>query len=519
MTLQTIENNIEALGLPKSWVRTIIKEIGIPQTPKIEPSRYPDEFFELYSVPSFLTGKAETTKGSEIRSSKQLVVPGDILLCKIIPRINRVWVVNSKEGYRQIASTEWIVLRNNHMNSWFIKYCLSEPSFREEFLKHVSGVGGSLMRARPQSVANIQVSIAPINEQNRIVSKIEELFSQLDDGEAALKRAQKLVEQYRQSVLKAAVTGELTKDWREKHKGDLESGEALLQRILQARREVWEEAELARLKAKGKTPKDDKWKAKYKEPPAPDTSNLPELPDGWSWATMDAIADITGGVTVDAKRKIQNGITVPYLRVANVQRGYLDLKEIKVIEVSKEVFQALKLQPGDILFNEGGDRDKLGRGWVWSSEIEGCIHQNHVFRARCYLEELSGKFISWYGNVMAKQYFMSQGKQTTNLASISLTKLKALPVPIPSLKEMSEVVNEVEDVLSVNGHYLASLQASEKLSLTMRQGILKAAFSGQLVPQDPNDEPASELLKRIALERSYLKPSEKPKRKSRRAKK
>ena len=132
--------------------------------------------------------------------------------------------------------------------------------------------------------------IPPLDEQERIVAKIDELFSELDAGVASLKRARALLKKYRQAVLKAAVTGELTRDWRERHKGEIrESGAELLQRILKARRAAWEAAELKKLRAKGKPPKDDRWKQKYKEPQPPDTTGLPALPEGWVWATFEQL--------------------------------------------------------------------------------------------------------------------------------------------------------------------------------------------------------------------------------------
>src|SRR5437868_1883761 len=114
-----------------------------------------------------------------------------------------------------------------------------------------------------------------------------------------------------------------------------------------------------------------------------DYSTLPKLPPGWCWTSLETIADIEGGITKDQKRRHDGPVReVPYLRVANVQRGYLDLTELKTILATEEEIESLRLCPGDILFTEGGDRDKLGRGWVWNGEVEECIHQNHIFRAR-----------------------------------------------------------------------------------------------------------------------------------------
>lgn len=126
----------------------------------------------------------------------------------------------------------------------------------------------------------------------------------------------------------------------------------------------------------------------------------------------------------------ENLIEVPYLRVANVQRGSLDLSEVLTIPVTQTELDALRLEPGDLLLNEGGDRDKLGRGWVWEGQIENCVHQNHVFRARPVPGLLHPKLISWYANTFGQGFFFQGGKQTTGLASISMGVVAALPVPL-----------------------------------------------------------------------------------------
>jgi type I restriction enzyme S subunit len=249
--------------------------------------------------------------------------------------------------------------------------------------------------------------------------------------------------------------------------------------------------------AKGQEPRDDRWKTRYKHPAAPDTSNLPNLPEGWVWASLDALALITGGVTVDQKRQPENPVVVPYLRVANVQRGFLDLSEIKEITVEAATAENLRLMPGDILFTEGGDRDKLGRGWTWNDELPFCIHQNHIFRARLYSSAFYPEFVSHFANVMGARYFSEQGKQTTNLASVSLNKLKLFPVPIPPKAEFPEIIDAIEGHLSVVDRFQVELNLNASRSGQMRQSILTAAFSGKLVPQDRNEEPASELLARI----------------------
>ena len=190
----------------------------------------------------------------------------------------------------------------------------------------------------------------------------------------------------------------------------------------------------------------------------------------------------------------------------------IDLSEMKTIEVTRDIVNQLKLLPGDILFTEGGDRDKLGRGWVWGGEIEECIHQNHVFRSRLLLNEVRPEFISWWGNSFGQQFFERSGKQTTNLASINLSVLSSFPVPVPPATEQHRIVAEVERRLSVVQQAEATVEASLKRAGRLRQSILKRAFSGKLVPQDPTDEPASALLERIRAERAAAKKQCKPRR-------
>jgi type I restriction enzyme S subunit len=231
-------------------------------------------------------------------------------------------------------------------------------------------------------------------------------------------------------------------------------------------------------------------------------------PADCKWTTLGEIAEIVGGVTKDSKRQADSSfVEMPYLRVANVQRGYLDLREVTTIRVPPEKAKALRLEPGDILFNEGGDRDKLGRGWIWQGEIDDCIHQNHVFRARLLTNDADPKYVSLHGNTFGQQWFEKMGKQTTNLASLNLKTLKSFPVPDLPVEEQHRIVAEVERRLTI----LESLSTAIDHALTrsdhLRRSILESAFTGKLVPQIPDDEPAFELLARIASEhRKTAKP-------------
>ena len=223
---------------------------------------------------------------------------------------------------------------------------------------------------------------------------------------------------------------------------------------------------------------------------------------GWTWTALGEIAELKGGITKDSKRETDpDFVEYPYLRVANVQRGFLDLAQVTTIRADPHKAAKLVLEPGDILFNEGGDRDKLGRGWVWEGQIANCIHQNHVFRARLTDGDFDPYFISMHANTWGQRWFETHGKQTTNLASINLMTLKSFPVPAPPLDEQRAVVDELQSIMRSADRLRANLDRAEQRAKTLRRAILSRAFSGQLVPQDPNDEPAPLLLERIAASR------------------
>jgi type I restriction enzyme S subunit len=297
--------------------------------------------------------------------------------------------------------------------------------------------------------------LPPFPEQRRIVAKLDSLCSRTKAARDELVRIPLLIEHYKQAILEKAFSGELTADWR------------------------------AREKLRG----------------VPQPEN--ELPEGWSIKQLQHIAHIQGGLALGKKRVSDEELfEVQYLRVANVQRGYLDLSEIKTLWATHAEIEKLSLIRGDILMNEGGDRDKLGRGWVWDGEITSCIHQNHVFRVRLFDPNIPPRYISYFANEFGQKYFFDEGKQTTNLASVSKSKVSALPVPVPPPAEALEIVRLIEEAMA-----WLNLVATEQGKATcllnhLDQGLLAKAFRGELVLQDPKDEPAEKLLERIRAARS-----------------
>jgi len=168
------------------------------------------------------------------------------------------------------------------------------------------------------------------------------------------------------------------------------------------------------------------------------------IPKEWAVRNLGSMARIVSGVTLGSKESGSGGLEVPYLRVANVQDGYLDLTEIKTVRVSRKELEQLRLHVGDVLMNEGGDFDKLGRGAVWSGEIENCVHQNHVFRVRTDSSSLLPYFLAFYSeSSFGKKYFLISSKQSTNLASINSTQLNAYPIALPSREEQQSIIERI----------------------------------------------------------------------------
>lgn len=208
--------------------------------------------------------------------------------------------------------------------------------------------------------------------------------------------------------------------------------------------------------------------------------DLPSLPVGWSWARLGDVAYVVGGVTKDSKKQSDPSfVEVPYLRVANVQRGHLNLDTVAHIRVHPAKAKALQLEEGDVLLNEGGDRDKLARGSVWEGQVNSCIHQNHVFRARLHEPRLDPYFLSWTANTIGGRWAEQNGKQSVNLASISLSMIRKMPVIVPADGAAQLITASLSDQLASYDRLAFALTQSRDRGMVLRRSLLAAAFSGQ----------------------------------------
>ena len=326
-----------------------------------------------------------------------------------------------------------------------------------------------------------------LDQQKQIVAKIEELFSHIDAGIAALKQAKLLLKQYRQSVLKAAVTGELTKEWREANRDKLEPASKLLERILKERREKWEEQQMADFKKKGKVPKDDTWKAKYREPAGvKDAEGLPELPDGWAWVSVDQAGDsqdqvvLTGPFGSNLGKEDFTKSGIPVLTIGCLQEDGIKLsRAMFVSKLKSEDLIRYKLKVGDLLFSRMA---AVGRVGFVTSEFEGALFNYHIMRLRLHPDAILQKYFVFYvrGSSQVFDYVREVNHGATR-DGINTQQLLEMPVAFPPIEEQKEIEKIVDNKLISIRRVEVEIERHLLKAERTKQSILAAAFSGKLV--------------------------------------
>ncbi len=437
------------------------------------------------------------------RAARERLAPGDVLFnnTNSLRLVGRAAVVN--------VPGEWAF--SNHMTrlrapeglspalvAHQLNFLWAAGYFRRKCVNHVNQASVSAAALAD----SVPLLVPPRAEQDRIVAEIERQFTRLDSAVAALKRVQANLKRHRASVLKAACEGRLVPTEAELARREgrsFESGEQLLARILKERRAKWQ--------AQSKKP--------YKEPAPPDTSALPPLPEGWAWTALAQVSEVQGGVQKQPRRSpVQNAF--PYLAVANVYRGRLDLSRVGRIELFGAELARLRLRPGDLLIVEGnGSPTEVGRMAVWGGEIPDCVHQNHVIRARPAAGLVPEFCAAFWNSLQGARAALRVASSTSGLHTLSAHKASRLPVPIAPTSEQNRMVAEVGRLLSGSAAAEAGCDRALARAERLRQSILKRAFEGKLVPQDPTDEPASALLDRIRRDREAAgEPRRRPRRRA-----
>ena len=478
----------EVKNLPQGWIEDDLESFA-----KIDMGQSPDSIYyntDGLGLP-FFQGKTEFCLQYPVvrkwcSEPKKIANEGDILLS-----------IRAPVGPTNIARTESCIGRGlaairgeSDINQFYLFY----------FFRHIEswlstqGTGSTFAAISGEFVRAIKVPIAPKNEQTRIVNKLEELLTDLDAGVNELKTAQKKLTQYRQSLLKAAVEGALTAEWRANNISS-ESGNQLLERILKERRVRWEQKQLDKFNEQGKTPPKD-WQSKYSEPVKPDTTGLMELPEGWVWTCIGQSFHVAVGATPSRKEPTYWNGDIPWVSSGEVRFTHItDTKEKISADGLKN--SSTNINPiGSVLLGMIGEGKT--RGQVSILDIEAANNQNC---AAIWTSEtdIPSEYVYYW--LWSRYEETRKGSSGNNQPALNKSIVEKIPMPLPPVAELEQLTQFLSIALDGVANQEKFIEHSLKQSAAQRKNILKAAFSGQLVPQDPNDEPASVLLERIKAER------------------
>lgn len=434
---------------PSSWLSLQLGQvIDYGQTEKVEPENISSETWvlELEDIERDTSRVLQRLTYAErpSKSIKNSFSPGDVLYGKLRPYLNKVIYADTSG----VCSTEIIPLKPNlAVNSRYLFHWTRHP----EFLAYTSQVSHGVNMPRLGTEAGRQAPfiLAPINEQRRIADKLDRVLARVDAANEHLSRVALLIKRFRQSVLAAATSGRLTEDWR----------------------------------------KHDEYKT--------------------TTVRMDDIGKVTGGLTKNAKRA-ELPLRKAYLRVANVYSNEVRLEEVLEIGLTESEYEKTKLTYGDLLIVEGnGSIDQIGRVAMWKNELPECSHQNHLIRWRRSNLNIVPEFILAYLlSPAGRTQIISAASSTSGLHTLSVSKISALELNIPPVEEQSEIVRRVEKLFAFADRLEKRLSQAQAAVQKLTPALLAKAFRGELVLQDPNDEPASELLKRLQESRAdSAKPS------------
>ena len=492
-----------------SWVHASIAEVCLVNPRSFaEPieEECPISFVPMAAVEAG-TGRVNLGQDrpyGDVRKGYTPFSEGDVLFAKITPCMEngKVAIAKGLTNGAGCGSTEFHVLRPmDGLSRDYLLHFLIQEGFRKEAQSHMTGTAGQL-RVPARFFNDSPIPLPPLPEQHRIVAEIEKHFTRLDASVAALKRVQANLKRYRTSLLKAACEGRLVPTEaelaRSEHR-DYEPAHCLLERILAERRAHWESQ--------------PKHRGKYKEPAPPDTSDLPGLPEGWVWSTVGScLPSIQAGKSFTAEARPPAEQEFGVVKVSSVTWGMFDESESKTCHDPIRVEQSLLISEGDFLFSRANTIQLVG-----ACVIAGPVSRKLMLSDKILRFTIVGVPKAWLLHYLKSVYGrreierLATGNQES-MRNIGQDRIFQIRLPLPPLGEQHRIVAEVERQMSVIQRAELAVDASLKRADRLRQSILKQAFLGQLVPQDPNDEPASVLLERIRAERQASQARPKPKR-------
>ena len=454
---------------------------------------------------SFNEHESKTCPDEKLFDPRYRIRPGDLLMSRAntVELVGACVIVGSISKRLMLSDKILRIMLADDLKAWTLWYLRSKEG-RAQIEARATGNQLSMRNIGQARILEIEIPLAPDRERLSIVEAIESYLTRLDDAMATLERVQRNLKRYRVSVLKAAVEGRLVPTEAELARAEgreYEPASVLLERILAERRRRWEEAELAKMKAKGKAPKNDKWKAKYVEPAEPEMSELPELPEGWCWVRTEQCIMTQVGHAFSSKEFIDEGVNL--LRGDNIGHGTLrwgDNRRRCIQPEALKVHAHLELRPSDIVL--AMDRPIISTGLklahVRPLDLPALLVQR-VIRLRPSIHlgyfEANLQFQSFLNHLNAEA-------RGGGVPHVSEDQIKNFTFPLPPLAEQARIAQEIERLISTYESSTQMVVICERRVSRLRQSILKWAFEGRLVDQDPNDEPAAVLLERIQAERA-----------------
>ncbi len=476
--------------LPAGWLRAKLSDVIEPRGEKALPSELPDlPFLGMDHVEAQTTRILGSVLASSMKSSAARFFAGDVLYGRLRPYLNKV----AQPNFQGLASAEFIVFPDTKLlHSKFLRFRLNAADF-VSFASHLNE--GDRPRVNFDQIGEFMLLVPPPAEQHRIVAKIEELFSELDQGVDSLKTAREQLKVYRQSLLKNAFEGKLTAAWRAAHADQLETAAALQQRIARERQTRYQQ-QLADWQSAGQA--GPKPKAPKPLPPltAEELAELPELPAGWAWFKVNHLCDVVrGGSPRPAGDPKYYGGDIPFLKVADITRNpspYLSNYSFTITEAGLN--KTRQIEPNTLLLSNSGATLGVPKICLISATMNDGVAAFLGLPS----EELLYHYYFWQSQT-EKLRNIDQGAAQPNL---NTDLIKETLIPICSSAEQSIVTERLEAALSEADQLDQTLATALQQAEALRQSILKKAFCGQLVKQDKNDEPATALLERIRAEKS-----------------
>jgi type I restriction enzyme S subunit len=498
----------EGNALPDSWITVKVSDVGDSITGNTPSTQHAENYggsIPYIKPPQLIDRPIESSKESLSAKGAKLarVLPPFSVLVSCIGNLGKTGINKIPVASNQQINA--IVLFKDVVPTYLF-YQAQSHSFRSQLESKATATTISIVNKG--NFETVELNIAPHNEQHRIVAKIEELFSELDKGIENLKTAQAQLKVYRQALLKHAFEGKLTAQWRAVNQDKLETAAVLQERILQERAQRYQQ-QLAEWEASDK--KGSKPNAPKPLPPitAVELAELPELPEGWCYTRIGAII---GHPAYGTSKKCDSEVEgLGVLRIPNVISGKVDPSDLKFAQFTADEIAAYKLNVGDILIiRSNGSVSIVGRCALVSGADIDYLYAGYLIRLRPHIRIVEPVFLlNAFSLHSIRKQIEQKAKSTSGVNNINTGEIQSLVVALCGIEEQTQISQEIEARLSEVDQLDQTITTSLQQAEALRQSILKKAFSGQLVPQDPHDEPASVLLERIKAGRGKVLPSNK----------